>query len=113
MKLQTLFLIFPLLAAANPLAAPEALPEPDALAEPIAEPVAEAIAEPAADAVARRAALVARAAQTCALTGANVKYRKCPSTDDKKCPAIGEYGAKGTKVSFKCFTTGSSVKGDT
>ena len=105
MKLQALFLAIPLLVAANPLAMPEALPEAHALAEPIAEPGPEVLA--------RRAALRARAAHTCKLTGSNVKYRRCPSTDDKKCPAVGEYGAKGTKVSFKCYTTGGSVNGDT
>ena len=93
MKLQALFLLLPLLAAASPLAEP--------------------IAEPGADMLAERAALRARASHTCALTGSNVKYRKCPSTDDKKCPAVGEYGAKGTKVSFKCYTTGGSVNGNT
>ena len=105
MKLQALLLVIPLLAAANPLAAPEA----EAVAEPVAEPIAEPVANPAAEAP---AALRKRAARTCALTGANVKYRKCPSTDNKKCPAIGEYGAKGTKVSFKCYTTGGSVNGN-
>ena len=103
MKLQALLLVLPLLAAANPLAAPEA----EAMAEAIAEPVAEPAANPAAEA----AAIQARAV-TCALTGSNVKYRKCPSTDSKKCPAIGEYGAKGTKVSFKCWTSGDPVNGN-
>lgn len=96
MKLQTFLILFPLLVAANPLAAPEARPAPDALAEPVAEPVAEVVD--------RRAALMVRAAHTCALTGSNVRYRKCP--------AIGEYGKKGTKVSFKCYTTGGSVGGN-
>lgn len=107
MKLHALLLALPLLAAATPLAAPEA----EAVAEPLAEAFAEPVANPnpAAEAA---AALRKRAARTCALTGANVKYRKCPSTNSKKCPAIGEYGAKGTKVSFKCWTTGDPVNGN-
>ena len=101
MKLQALLLAFPLLAAANPLAAPEA----EAVAEPVANP------NPAAEAA---AALRASAAgpRKCALTGSNVRYRKCPSTNPKKCPGLGEYGAKGTEVYFKCWTTGDPVNGN-
>ena len=101
MKLHALLLALPLLAAANPLAAPE----PEAVAEPIPEPAPARAGSSGAGA----AALSPRA---CALTGSNVRYRKCPSTNSKKCPAVGEYGAKGTKVSFKCWTTGSTVNGN-
>jgi hypothetical protein len=56
--------------------------------------------------------VAALTAQTCAITGSNVKHRKCPHVDDKKCPASGEY-QKGNKVKFLCWTTGDSVGGNT
>jgi hypothetical protein len=89
MKFHLTLLALPLLAIANPLAEPEPLPL-------------------------QRAGLTGSAAgaRTCKLTGSDVKYRKCPSTDNKKCPALGQYGKKGTSVKFLCYTTGSVVKGN-
>ena len=114
MKLSLTLLALPLLALANPVAVPDAAAEPEALAGP--EPVAEADVAIRADQDRRFQAATAntlqKRARTCALTGSNVRYRKCPSTDPVKCPGVGEYGAKGTKVSFTCYTTGSSVNGD-
>lgn len=103
MKLQLALLLLPLLAIAKPLAEAEAKgeaqPQPEAL--PLSLPEL-------------RSSLRARASgpRTCATTGSNVRYRKCPSTDDKKCPAIGEFGKKGTEVTLECWTVGTKVNGD-
>jgi len=72
------------------------------LANPIAEPELEAKPED-------RPHLDKRAV-TCALTGSNVKYHQSPSTSST---ADGEFGAVGTRVPFSCWTTGSSVNGNT
>lgn len=100
MKFHFALLALPLLAIANPLANPEPEPQPEPLPAPLPLPL-------------QRAAVQAgKASRTCKLTGSDVKYRKCPSTDGKKCPALGQYGKKGTKVAFKCWTFGKSVKGN-
>jgi hypothetical protein len=90
MKFQLALLVLPFLAIANPLAEPEPEPEP------------------------QRLSLNGdtRGPRTCKLTGSDVRYRKCPSTNSKRCPALGQYGKKGTKVKFVCYTTGSSVNGN-
>ena len=115
MKLAFTLLTLPLFVIANPVAAPDAVAEPEPVAIP--EPAPEADVSTSADYNRRLQAAAAgtleKRAVTCALTGSNVRYRKCPSTDSKKCPAIGQYGAAGTKVAFSCYTTGSSVNGNT
>ena len=55
--------------------------------------------------------LLEKRAITRPLTGSNVRYRKCPSTDANRCPGIGESGPAGTKVAFVCYTLGSKVGG--
>ena len=92
MKFQVDLLVLTLLAIANPLADPDPEPLP-AAARPPPEP---------ADLGPR----------TCKLTGEDLKYRKCPSTDNKKCPALGQYVKRGTLVALKCYTYGSNVKGN-
>lgn len=48
---------------------------------------------------------------TCTILGDGVRYRKCPSTNTKKCPAIGQY-RKGQRVTFTCGRKGTVVKGN-
>lgn len=67
-----------------------------ALASPVPEPE-------------QGAAQIEKRAVTCALTGSNVRYRQKPSTS---ATADGQFGAAGTKVSFSCYTSGTSVNGD-
>lgn len=104
MKFQLALLALPLLAIANPLAEPEPNPVPEALAEAFPEP----LPLPALRSSLQTGGLGPR---TCKLTGSDLKYRKCPSTNNKKCKAIGQYGKKGTKVALKCWTVGSTVNG--
>jgi hypothetical protein len=82
-----LALVLPLTVHANPITSPDAAPA----------------AEPAA--------LEARNL-SCRITGDGVRYRRCPSTTDPNCDAVGQY-AKGTVVKFTCYNDhGSSVHGD-
>ncbi|KAL9123863.1 MAG: hypothetical protein Q9217_006749, partial [Psora testacea] len=103
MKFQLALLALPLLAVANPLASSDAPALPSAVPEP----------EPLPEPEVRGGDVNAfKKATTCALTGSDVRYRKCPDTNDKKCPALGQYGKKGTKVAFQCYTTGKPVNGN-
>ncbi|KAI1852461.1 hypothetical protein JX265_011095 [Neoarthrinium moseri] len=86
MKTSFVLALLPLLAFANPV--PEAKPEP--------KPEVEG-------------AQIEKRATTCALTGSDVKYRQRPTTDS---PADGQFGAKGTEVSFSCWTTGETINGN-
>lgn len=82
-------LLLPLTVYANPISSPDA--------RPAAEP----------------AALEARDLSCRITTGDGVRYRRCPSTTDPSCDAVGQY-AKGTVVKFTCYNDhGSSVHGDT
>ena len=45
-------------------------------------------------------------AVTCHTTGSNVKYCRGPRTS---CDAVGQYGAKGTRVSVTCFNRGERI----
>jgi hypothetical protein len=47
-----------------------------------------------------------RRSYTCTMTGSDVKYHTKP---DQNSPAPGQYGAKGTKVTFVCWTAGGEV----
>jgi hypothetical protein len=66
----------------------------------LASPVAEPEPEPYFD--------IEKRSVTCALTGSNVKYHRSP---DSNSDAIGEFGAKGTKVPFSCYTFGTGSGG--
>lgn len=48
---------------------------------------------------------------TCSVRGTGVRYRRCPSTDNRRCPAIGQY-RNGQRVTFVCITTGTPVFGN-
>lgn len=50
---------------------------------------------------------LAKRSTTCALTGSDVRYHVAPSV---KSSAPGQFGAKGTKVAFTCWTEG--INGD-
>lgn len=102
MRFQLALLALPFLAMAYPQGST------DAPALPTAEPVPQPPSEPAS----LRSGVAGAGPITCALTGSDVRYRTCPSTDNKKCPAVGQYGPAGTKVAFKCFTYGESVYGN-
>ena len=109
MKFQPFLLALLPLITANPIADPDALADPNP--NPLPAPVADADALPEAEIEARALrSSGALAARTCKLTGSDVKYRRGPG---KNYEAVGQYGAKGTKVSFKCYTTGGSVGGNT
>jgi hypothetical protein len=66
-----------------------------ALATPVAEPETEA-------------APIEKRSVTCALTGSDVRYHTQPNTGS---PAMGQFGATGTKVSFSCYTIGTGSTG--
>ena len=79
-----------------------------ALAAPVAEPEAQAM-EAKSAIQARGLAQLEKRSVTCKTTTANLKYHTKPSTSS---PAVGEFGAKGTKVTLVCYVGGSDVSGD-
>lgn len=48
---------------------------------------------------------------TCTITGNPTRYRKCPSTNSKKCPVMGHY-QKGQRVTFTCARKGEVFRGN-
>lgn len=102
MKLQAFLFCIPLLAAANPLAAPVALPEAETLAT----------AEPNSVAAVAALRARARALRSCPVTGSKVRYRVCPKANDEECPPKGNFGPKGSKASLQCWVIGGEFKDD-
>jgi hypothetical protein len=56
---------------------------------------------------------LAKRAVTGTVTASALKHRQCPHTDDKKCPADGQF-SKGARIQIRCArgTDTSVVEGD-